>query len=71
VVIHPSHVGPVNQVFTPSSEKVAFYRGMVTAFDAAVQRGDAAVTYEGQHIDYAHVRTARDVIALADRLSKN
>jgi citrate lyase subunit beta/citryl-CoA lyase len=71
VVIHPSHVGPVNQVFTPSSEQVAFYRGMVAAFDAAVQRGDAAVIYEGQHIDYAHVRTARGVIALADRLPKD
>jgi citrate lyase subunit beta/citryl-CoA lyase len=64
-------VGPVNQVFTPSSEQVAFYRGMVAAFDAAVQRGDAAVIYEGQHIDYAHVRTARGVIALADRLPKD
>jgi citrate lyase subunit beta/citryl-CoA lyase len=68
VVIHPSHVAPVNQVFTPSDEEVAFYRGMVTAFETAVQRGDAAVTYEGQHIDYAHVRTARAVLARADRL---
>jgi citrate lyase subunit beta/citryl-CoA lyase len=71
VVIHPSHVAPVNEVFTPSADEIAFYRGMVAAFDAAVQRGDAAVTYEGQHIDYAHVRTARAVLALADRLPKS
>lgn len=68
VVIHPSHVAPVNEVFTPADEVVAYYRGMVTEFEAALQRGDAAVIYEGQHIDYAHVRTARAVLALSDRL---
>jgi citrate lyase subunit beta/citryl-CoA lyase len=66
VLIHPSHVGPVNAVFTPSEDEVAFYRGMIEAFERGEAAGDAAVDYEGQHIDYAHVKTAREVVALAD-----
>jgi citrate lyase subunit beta/citryl-CoA lyase len=68
VVIHPSHVAPVNEVFTPSTEEVAFYRGMVDVFERAEAEGNAAVSYEGQHIDYAHVKTAREVVAFADAL---
>jgi citrate lyase subunit beta / citryl-CoA lyase len=64
VVIHPSHVAIANEVFSPSSSDVAFYRGMIDAFDAAVERGLAAIEYEGMHIDYAHVKTAKEVIAL-------
>lgn len=66
VLIHPSHVGPVNAVFTPSEEEVAFYRGMVEAFERGEAAGHAAVNYEGQHIDYAHVKTARAAVALAN-----
>ena len=32
---------------------------MIEAFEKAEAQGDAAVLYEGQHIDYAHVKTAR------------
>jgi citrate lyase subunit beta/citryl-CoA lyase len=66
VIIHPAHAQPVNSVFTPSDEEIQFYRGMITAFDLGEARGDAAVDYEGQHIDYAHVKTAREIVGLAD-----
>jgi len=64
VAIHPSHVAIANEVFMPSSQEVAFYQGMIDAFDAAVAKGNAAVAYEGMHIDLAHVKTARAVIDL-------
>lgn len=64
VLIHPSHVGPVNEVYTPTADEVAFYRGMVAAFEASP---DAAVDYEGQHVDLAHYKTALEVVALAER----
>jgi citrate lyase subunit beta/citryl-CoA lyase len=68
VAIHPSHVEVINRVFTPTAEELAFYRGMVAALEAAQAAGDAAVDYEGQHIDIAHVKTARDILARADAL---
>ena len=54
--------------FTPAPDRVAFYRGMIAAFEAAETAGHGAVTYEGQHIDYAHVKTARETVAFADSL---
>jgi citrate lyase subunit beta / citryl-CoA lyase len=70
VSIHPMHVAIANEVFTPSAADVAFYQGMIDAFDAAVTKGLAAIDYEGMHIDYAHVKTAKEVVALAAALAE-
>jgi citrate lyase subunit beta/citryl-CoA lyase len=71
VLIHPSHVALANEIFSPSKFEVDFYAGMIEAFDAAVADGAAAVLYEGMHVDYAHIKTAREVLAynalIADR----
>ncbi len=62
VLIHPSHVKVANEVFSPSKFEVDFYAGMIAAFEQAEAGGAAAVLYEGMHIDYAHVKTAREVL---------
>ena len=67
VVIHPSHVPVVNEVFGPDAAELEFLEGLVAAFEEAERRGDAAVTYEGQHIDQAHVDLARERLGLAQR----
>lgn len=64
VLIHPSHIKVANAVFMPSGQDVIFYSGMIEAFEKAEKQGIAAVVYEGQHIDYAHVKTAREVLAM-------
>ncbi|MBX6377953.1 MAG: HpcH/HpaI aldolase/citrate lyase family protein [Clostridia bacterium] len=68
VVIHPSHVPVVNEIYSPTAEELAYYRGLVQAFEAAERAGSGAVNYEGAHIDYAHVKTARQVLELARAL---
>lgn len=70
VAIHPSHVAIANEVFMPSASDVTFYQGMIDAFEPAVEKGLAAITYEGMHIDYAHIKTAREVIALHTALQE-
>ncbi|WP_417210539.1 HpcH/HpaI aldolase/citrate lyase family protein [Antarctobacter sp.] len=70
VSIHPKHVAIANEVFSPSQGQVDFYRGMIDAFEAGLEKGLAAVTYEGMHIDYAHVKTAKEVIALSETLAQ-
>jgi citrate lyase subunit beta/citryl-CoA lyase len=67
-VMHPTHVPIVNRVFTPSQEEVAFYEGLIQAMDEARKRGVAAVTYQGDMVDEAMVKTAHDVLALARSL---
>ena len=69
VAIHPSHVAIANDVFSPSPEQVEHSRRMIAAFREAEAAGSAAVDFEGQHIDIAHVKTAEGVIALADAMS--
>lgn len=65
VLIHPSHVDVVNDVYTPSDAEVAHYEAMVAAVDAAVADGHGAVRFGGQHIDLAHAQKARDWLAHA------
>ena len=65
-VLHPSNVAVVNDVYTPDESEIAYYRGMVETFAAAEQEGRAAVIYDGEHIDYAHVKTAQQILAMVD-----
>jgi citrate lyase subunit beta/citryl-CoA lyase len=67
-VMHPTHVPIVNRVFTPSPEEVEFYEGLIQAMDDARKRGIAAVTYKGDMVDEAMVKTAHEIIALARSL---
>jgi citrate lyase subunit beta/citryl-CoA lyase len=68
VLIHPSHVAVANEVFSPSKFEVDFYAGMIAAFERAEAGGAAAVVYEGMHVDYAHIKTAREVLAFSELL---
>jgi citrate lyase subunit beta/citryl-CoA lyase len=70
VLLHPSHVPIANEVFTPSAGDVAYYTGMIEAFERAEAAGNAATLYEGVHIDYAHVKTAQSVLALHKTLTQ-
>lgn len=65
VVIHPSHVPVVNEVFTPSDAEVAYHEELVATMDAATAAGDGAVRFRGQHIDLAHADKARDWLSHA------
>jgi citrate lyase subunit beta/citryl-CoA lyase len=68
VVIHPSHVPAVNEVFTPSEEEITYYKGMLAAIEAAEAKGNAAVVYRGDMIDYAMAETAREMLAFAEAI---
>ncbi len=64
-VMHPSHVPIVNTVFTPSADEIAFCQGLIQAMEDAEKRGIAAVTYKGDMVDEAMVKTARELLDFA------
>ena len=64
-LIHPSHVPVVNQVFTPTAEEVAHYRGLIEAMEFQRAKGGAAVTFGGDMVDIAHEETARAMLQMA------
>ncbi|MEW6299144.1 MAG: CoA ester lyase [Thermodesulfobacteriota bacterium] len=49
--IHPNQVEPVNAVYTPTPEEIAYARDLVAAFEAAVAAGKGAVAFRGRMID--------------------
>src|SRR5699024_6707319 len=65
IVIHPSHVETVNDVYTPSDDVVAYYEDLVATMDTAVANGQGAARFRGHHIDLAHADKARDWLAHA------
>jgi citrate lyase subunit beta/citryl-CoA lyase len=65
LLLHPSNVPTVNELYAPSAEQVAFYVGMIAALEKAQAQGRASTIYDGEHIDIAHVKTAREIIELA------
>lgn len=66
-VMHPSHVAVANAVFRPTLEEVAYFEGLLAAFEAAEKAGLGAVSYQGAMVDYAMLPLAREVLAEARR----
>jgi citrate lyase subunit beta/citryl-CoA lyase len=65
VIIHPSHAAVVNEEYGLTADQLDYYTRLVAAFDAAVAEGDAAVRFEGEHIDIAHANYARQLVRAA------
>lgn len=65
ICIHPAQVGLANTAFVPSAEEVERASALLDAYDAAVERGEAAVAFDGQMVDEPVARQARSVLARA------
>ena len=66
-VMHPSHVAVANAVFRPTPAEVAYFEGLLAAFEAAEKAGLGAVSYQGAMVDYAMLPLARAVLEDARR----
>jgi citrate lyase subunit beta/citryl-CoA lyase len=55
----------LNEVFTLTSEEIAYYQGLLAAMEEAERQGTAAVTYQGAMVDIAMMKTAQQMLALA------
>jgi citrate lyase subunit beta / citryl-CoA lyase len=67
IVLHPSNVPVVNEVYSLSDRDRDYFEGMITAFAEAEANGKAAVMYRGEHVDIAHVETAREMLRIHAR----
>jgi citrate lyase subunit beta / citryl-CoA lyase len=71
MTLHPSNVAVINQAYSPSEEEVRYYEGMIAAYEAATSQGLGAAIYQGEHIDLAHIQTARATVAFAQDLKQD
>lgn len=67
MVIHPTHVPVVNEVFSPSADDVQRWRETVAAMAEALREGRGAIRLHGEVVDEAHVKTAEQGLARAAR----
>ncbi|MFH1381475.1 MAG: CoA ester lyase [Chloroflexota bacterium] len=65
--LHPTHVAIANEIFTPSSEEIAYWQDIILAMEAAQKAGRASVLYKGQMIDIAMLKTAYTKLEMAKR----
>ena len=62
LVIHPSQVGIVNDVFTPTSDEVTWARRVMDGLAAAERDGLGAFVVDGRMVDYPIVERATDIL---------
>ncbi len=63
LLIHPSHVPIVNEVFSPTAEEIAWATDIVASADQAAADGRGAYARDGAMVDEAIVRRARGILA--------
>jgi citrate lyase subunit beta/citryl-CoA lyase len=70
LLIHPSQIEPVNEVFSPAEDEVEYARKVVEAFSEAEAKGVGAISLDGKMIDRPNFRQAQDLIALAEAIAR-
>jgi citrate lyase subunit beta/citryl-CoA lyase len=66
IAIHPDQIAIINDVFTPKPEEIAFAKQVVDAF--AANPGLGTVGIAGKMIDMPHLKQARKILGIAERL---
>lgn len=69
-LIHPSQIGPANDLFGPSQRELADARKVVSAYERARGAGDSVITVDGRMIESLHVRNAERILALAEIIAE-
>lgn len=71
LVLHPSNIRTINETYSPSEADIQYYRGLIDTFNTAKEKGNATVMYDGSHIDYAHVETAKNILEYAEMVNQS
>ncbi|HUP27730.1 MAG TPA: CoA ester lyase [Chloroflexia bacterium] len=67
MLLHPSQIDPVREVFSPTEEELEQARQIIQAFRDAQARGEAVVRLNGRFIDPPVVLWARFMLGMADQ----
>ena len=67
-LIHPSQIGPCNDVFAPSDEEVTHARAIIAAFADPANAGKGVLKVDGKMTELLHRDIARQTVAIADTI---
>ena len=62
--IHPGQIGVVNEIFSPTEKEIEWAEKVVKAYEEANAAGSGAVSVDGQMVDAASVKMARNTLDL-------
>jgi citrate lyase subunit beta/citryl-CoA lyase len=60
--IHPAQIEAVNEVFSPTEREVEWAKKVVEAYEEASAAGSGAISVDGQMIDAASIKMARNTL---------
>ena len=63
--IHPAQIGAANEVFSPTEREVEWANKVVAAYEEANAAGSGSISVQGQMVDAASIRMARNTLDLA------
>ena len=69
-LIHPSQVGPTNEIFSPTEEEVAWSRKIMAAFDLPENAKKGVITVEGRMVERLHLVMAKRTVAIAEAIAQ-
>ncbi len=69
-IIHPSHIAPCNEAFSPSAEEVANARKVVSAFEQPENAGKGVLQIDGRMVEILHAEIAKRTVAIADAIKE-
>jgi citrate lyase subunit beta / citryl-CoA lyase len=67
-IIHPNQIEIANGAFTPTKEDLDYARAVLQAFEDARAKGQGAIAFRGQLLDFPIVDRARQTVDLAKSL---
>jgi len=68
-LIHPSQIGPCNEIFAPSSDEVVFARKIIDVFSQPANAAKGAIQIDGKMVELLHAEIARRTVAIADAIA--
>lgn len=68
--IHPSQIGIANEIYGIDEQELARARAITRAYAQAQEQGQGAITYDGEMLDAASVRIARNVVDKAELIGR-
>jgi citrate lyase subunit beta/citryl-CoA lyase len=67
-LIHPSQIGPCNEIFSPTDEEVDWSRKVIDGFGQPENAGKGVIVVEGRMVERLHFAMAQRTVAIADQI---
>lgn len=67
-LIHPSQVGPCNEIFSPTQEEVDWSRKIIDAFGQPENEKKGVIVVDGHMVERLHFSMAQRTVDIADRI---